>query len=97
MPATVEVILYDISCGGMAVIDAQSRVTFETGAIYRDCLVALPGVGAAKVNLLVQHVSEIPHGNGQRARCVYVDPQESVLSMIQRYINKLELERKRKQ
>ena len=97
VPATVEVILHDISCGGMAVIDAQSRVTFETGAIYRDCLVALPGVGAAKVNLLVQHVSEIPHGNGQRARCAYVDPQESVLSMIQRYINKLELERKRKQ
>jgi hypothetical protein len=57
----------------------------------------LPEIGTAKVNLQVQDVSEIPHGNGQRARCVYVDPQESVLSMIQRYINKLELERRRKQ
>lgn len=95
-PATVEVILHDISCGGMAVIDARSGLNFEAGAIHRDCLVALPEIGTAKVNLRVQHVSEIPHGNGQRARCVYIDPQESVLSMIQRYINKLELERKRK-
>lgn len=97
IPAAVEVILHDISCGGIAVIDAQSSLNFETGTIYRDCLVVLPEIGAAKVNLQVQDVSEIPHGNGQRARCVYVDPQESVLSMIQRYINKLELERRRKQ
>lgn len=96
-PAAIEVILHDISCGGMAVIDAQSRVNFETGAIYRDCLVALPEIGTAKVNLQVQHVTEIPCENGQRARCAYADPQENVLSMIQRYINKLELERKRKQ
>jgi c-di-GMP-binding flagellar brake protein YcgR len=96
-PATVEVILDDISCGGMAVIDTQSRVNFETGAIYRDCLVALPEIGTAKINLQVQHIAEIPHGNGQHARCIYVDPQENVLSMIQRYINKLELELKRKQ
>lgn len=96
-PASVEVILHDISCGGMAVIDAQSRLEFETGAIHRDCRVTLPEIGTAKINLQVQHVSEIPHGKGQRARCAYIDPQESVLSMIQRYINKLELERKRKQ
>ena len=96
-PATVEVILHDISCGGMAVIDAHSRVNFEVGAIYRDCLVALPEIGTAKINLQAQHVSEISHENGQRARCAYVDPQENVLSMIQRYINKLELERRRKQ
>lgn len=96
-PASVEVILHDISCGGMAVIDAQSSLNFETGTIHRDCLIALPEIGTAKVNLQVQHISEIPHGNGQRARYAYVDPSESVLSMIQRYINKLELERRRKQ
>lgn len=95
-PATIEVLLHDISCGGMAVIDAQSRIKFEPGAIYRDCQVALSGIGTAKVNLKVQHVSQIPHGNGARARCVYIDPQENVLSMIQRYVTKLELERKRK-
>jgi flagellar brake protein len=96
-PAAVEVILHDISCGGAAVIDAQSSVNFETGAIYRDCLIALPEVGTATVNLQVQHVSESSPGSGRRARCAYVDTPDNVLSLIQRYINKLELERKRKQ
>ncbi len=96
-PATAEVILHDISCGGVAVIDAQSSVNFETGALYRDCLIALPGVGTATVTLQVQHVSEISGGSGRRARCAYVDVPDNVLSLIQRYINKLELDRKRKQ
>ena len=95
-PATVEVILHDISCGGVAVIGSQSSINFETGAIYRNCLIALPEVGAATVNLQVQHVSEISHGSGRRARCAYVDTSDNALSLIQRYINKLELERKRK-
>jgi flagellar brake protein len=81
----------------VAGVHSKSSVNFETGAIYRDCLIALPEVGTATVNLQVQHVSEISHGSGRRARCAYVDTPDNVLSLIQRYINKLELERKRKQ
>ncbi len=95
----VEVILQDISCGGMAVIDHQSDIDFQVGEIYRDCLIVLPEVGIATVNLKVQHVSEISRGDSlrpQRARCAYVDTQEPMLSLIQRYINKLELEQRRK-
>ncbi|GAB1718598.1 MAG: YcgR [Nitrosospira sp.] len=93
----VEVIVSDIGGGGMAMIDSRSKVGFQVGALYRDCLVTLPEVGTAKVNLQVQHVSEIAEGNGQRARCAYVDIPETTLSLIQRYVNKLEQERRRKQ
>ncbi|MDN5882665.1 MAG: flagellar brake protein [Nitrosospira sp.] len=95
--AAAEVILDDISCGGMAVIDTRFSVNFEPGAIYRNCTVALPEAGVANVDLQVRHVSAISRGHGQRARCIYVDPPDNVISMIQRYITRLELERKRKQ
>jgi c-di-GMP-binding flagellar brake protein YcgR len=94
--ASAEVTVFDIGGGGMAVIDSQSKIDFQAGAIYRDCLVALPELGTAKVSLQVQHVSEIAEGKGLRARCAYVDTPENMLSLIQRYMNKVELERKRK-
>jgi len=96
-PASAEVTVFDIGGGGMGVIDTESRAGFELGALYRDCLVTLPELGIAKVNLQVQHLSEIAEGKGQRARCAYVNVPENTLSLIQRYINKLELERRRKQ
>jgi c-di-GMP-binding flagellar brake protein YcgR len=96
-PASAEVTVSDIGGGGMAVVDMESKAGFQLGALYRDCLVTLPELGIVKVNLQVQHVSEIAAGKGQRARCAYVSVPENTLSLIQRYINKLELERRRKQ
>lgn len=92
-----EVVLQDISCGGMAVINDRSNIDLETGVIYRDCLVTLPEIGTARVNLQIQDVSEMAGRAGlkrQSARCEFVDTQESMLSMVQRYINRLELEQK---
>lgn len=99
VPDTAEVILHDISCGGMAVVDPDGKVNFELGTIYRDCFLDLPGIGTVKVNLQVQMVSEIAQRNGmkcQRAGVEFADTQEKVLSLIQRYITKLEIERKKK-
>ena len=95
-PPTAEAVVLDIGVGGLAAIDSQSRIGFQAGAIYRDCLITLPELGIAKVNLQVQHVSEIAEGKGQRARCAYVGVPENTLSLIQRYMNKVELERRRK-
>jgi len=94
---TAEVILEDISCGGIAVIDPRASIDFEVGTRYRNCLIELPEVGTAKVDLRVKHISETSGGNGgkrQRARCEYIDAPDSVLSLIQRYISRLEQKRK---
>ena len=98
-PDTAEVILQDISCGGIAVVDPDARVNFERGSIYRDCVLVLPGVGTVKVNLQVQLVSEIPQRNNlkcQRAGCEFTDTPDNTIAMIQRYITRLELDRNRK-
>jgi flagellar brake protein len=91
-----EVILEDISCGGIAVIDPRASIDFEVGTRYRNCLIELPEVGTARVDLRVKHVSEASRGSNkvQRARCEYIDTLDSMLSLIQRYISKLEQKRK---
>jgi c-di-GMP-binding flagellar brake protein YcgR len=93
---TAEVVLEDISCGGIAVIDLQSTINFEVGTRYRNCLIELPEVGTARVDLRVKHVSETLRGSNKvrRARCEYIDTLDSMLSLIQRYISKLEQKRK---
>jgi hypothetical protein len=93
---SAELTLFDIGAG-MAVNRHGVQGRFPVGRLYRDCLVTLPELDMAKVDLHVQHLSEIAEGKGQRARCAYVNVPENTLSLIQRYINKLELERRRKQ
>jgi c-di-GMP-binding flagellar brake protein YcgR len=100
-PETVEVTLQNISCGGMAVVDPKCEAYFKEGSVYRNCLIALPGIGTAKVNVRIRRIEmrSLNHGNNlncQRVSCDYVDTDKNTLSMIQRYITKLELEQKRK-
>ncbi len=76
----------------MAVIDLRSTINFEVGTRYRNCLIGLPEVGGAKVDIRIKHISEASRGSNkvQRARCEYIDTLDSMLSLIQRYISKLE-------
>ena len=94
-----DVVLQNISRGGMAVLDPDHKVDFECGADYRGCLIDLPGVGAAKLNLQVKSISEITQRGG--VKCLRAglqfdeDTEEKTLSMIQRYVMQLQMERKR--
>ena len=94
-----EVVLQDISRGGMAALDQDHKVNFESGADYRGCLLDLPGIGVTKLNLQVKSVSEITQRNG--TKCLraglqfHEDTEERTLSMVQRYVMQLQMERKR--
>jgi c-di-GMP-binding flagellar brake protein YcgR len=97
--STVEVILQDLSCGGMAAIDSNGRGNFEEGSIYENCCIVLPDIGTINVSMRIIRVE--PAGTGrvhdlqsQRVSCEFVNTGENVLSLIQRYITRLELERK---
>ena len=94
-----EVVLKDISRGGMAVLDPDHKVDFESGADFRGCLLDLPGIGTTKFNLQVKSVSEITLRGG--TKCLRAglqfdeDTEEKTLSMIQRFVMQLQMERKR--
>lgn len=93
---TAEVIVLDISCGGVAVIDHHSRVDFEPGTTYENRCIVLPGISALNVSIQVKSAFEVTLKNGlacKRAGCEFVALPEKMLAMAQRYIFKLERER----
>jgi len=98
-PDTAEVIVLDISCGGVAVIDHHSRVDLEPGATYENRRIVLPGISTLNVSIQVKSAFEVTLKNGlagMRSGCEFVAMQETMLAMIRRYIMKLERERKTK-
>lgn len=94
-----EVVILDLSCGGMAVIDQHPVINFDPGIIYENCQIALPETGTIKTAIQVKNAYEITLRNGQncmRAGCQFINLPASMEAMIQRYIIKQEQMRRSK-
>lgn len=94
-----EVIVLDISCGGIAVIDHDLGIDFELGVTFPDCRIVLPDIGTVTATIQVKNISEITLKNGtkrKRSGCEFVSILENMMMMIQRYVIKLERERNAK-
>jgi c-di-GMP-binding flagellar brake protein YcgR len=92
-----EVTIIDISCGGIAVLDSSDLAESEPGACYRGCRILLPELGEVKADIRVKSGFEVTLRNGvthKRAGCEFVDMPERERAKIQRYINKIERERR---
>lgn len=86
----------DISISGIGV-GYDSRDALEIGRTYEDCVVVLPGALEFRVNLDVRNIYEalLPSGRrGQRAGCRFNNLGSSIETEIQRYIIRLERERR---
>ncbi|MBC7203374.1 MAG: flagellar brake protein [Pusillimonas sp.] len=87
--------LADISIGGVGLYDEQQLPGHSTGTLYRDCQIALPDVGNFSVALRIQHVTDQTLTNGKtrlRLGCAFVNPSNSAVNMVQRYVGRLERE-----
>ena len=94
--APPEVTIVDISCGGISLIDAAEPALVETGAVFRDCRIALPELGEVKTGIAIRSTYDVSHRSGavhRRAGCEFVGMSERDRALIQRYINRLERER----
>ena len=88
-PPSAEVIVLDISCGGIAVIDHHPRIAMEPGMIYEHCEMVLPGIGEVEFKLQVKDTFTHTLRNGlncKRVGCAFVDMHESTRAAVQRYI-----------
>lgn len=86
--------LYNVSGGGIAVVDEKKAVPAETGTEYKNCRIDLPG-GAVEVSLRLMNARDITLNSGKHIRrlgFMFVDLPNSTLAAIQRYITKLERE-----
>jgi len=94
---SLESTVIDISGGGLAVMAPPEGVEFETDHLFENCRIDLPEVGVITVTLRVRSIFEFTLRNGSRVKrsgCEFVDLPGHMLTLIQRYILRIERERK---
>jgi flagellar brake protein len=93
----MEANVVDISGGGLAMMAPPEGLFFSAGDVFENCRVELPGVGVVIVTLETRNVFEITLRSGARvtrAGCQFTHLPKTMLTLIQRYIIKVERERK---
>jgi flagellar brake protein len=95
---TFDLTLSDISGGGVSLIGATAMANnFPRDALFQDCRLEIPGEGVTQVNLRVRKVVEISTRDGEhslRIGCEFVNLPGTRLAFIERYITRIERERK---
>lgn len=96
--ATIESNMLDISGGGIGLMVPLSLgEAFAIGNIFQDCKFTLPEEGQLVTALCVRNAFPVTTKTGSqylRIGCEYVDLPGTRLTMIQRYITRIERERK---
>jgi c-di-GMP-binding flagellar brake protein YcgR len=95
----VNVSIADISIGGIGIVGYPPEVEFEPGQVYDGCRIDLPDIGTVTVSMEIKSAFEITLKNGSKTKrcgCEFINIPSSMQAMIQRYIIKLERERRAK-
>jgi c-di-GMP-binding flagellar brake protein YcgR len=89
--------VFDISGGGIGMSAPSADIPFETGMEFSGCRIELPEVGIVSGTLRIRSIFEVTLRSGtriKRAGCEFVKLPGPTLTLIQRYIIKVERERK---
>lgn len=93
----LETVVIDISIGGIGILAYEGSGLLKAGEAYHGCRIALPGTGEFAVSLNVCTTFDVALKNGRvthRAGCQFIDLPPSVETEIQRYIIRVERERR---
>lgn len=93
----LEALVVDISIGGVGILAYQEHGDLTAGETYHGCRISLPGSGEFALSLEVCTTFEITLKNGRqthRAGCQFIDLPPSVETEIQRYIIRVDRERR---
>lgn len=94
---TTSLRVLDISAGGLALVVEPDTLELHAGATFENCQLVLPEVEptAIKLKLRNQYKLETRSGTTQiRAGCEFIDPPTKVATSVQRYIFKVERDRR---
>ncbi|UCV19768.1 flagellar brake protein [Ferribacterium limneticum] len=90
--------LFDLSGGGLSLLGpVDDAELFSLGELFHDCRLEIPGESVLSVNLRVCEVLKIEMLDGQqqlRLGCEFISLPGTRLAFIERYITRLERERK---
>lgn len=86
----------DLSLGGVCLEAPPSEIPFAEGMTLSGCRLDLPEVGSVSVSLTVRHLREVKGrwGTQRRAGCAFAPLPAADEGRIQRYILKIERQRK---
>ena len=93
----IDAVVVDISGGGLAVIVPPDDVHFQPDREFPNCSLSLPGVGNIAGTLRVLKIYEETLANGKihkRSGCQFVKLPVPMMTLIQRYIIKVDSERR---
>lgn len=93
----IEMAIADISIGGVGVALPPADVILEPGMVFNGCNLILPEIGNIVAIMEIRSVFEVTLRNGlkaKRAGCQFINLSANMQSMIQRYILKVERERR---
>ncbi|MHB9100095.1 MAG: flagellar brake protein [Sulfuricella sp.] len=93
----IEMTVADISIGGVGVVLPPVEAVVEPGMIFNGCNLVLPEIGNIVATMEIRSVFEVTSRNGlktKRAGCQFINLSANMQSMIQRYIIKVERERR---
>lgn len=85
--------VYDISCGGIALVDWPDGRAPENHRLYRQCRLLLDDEEPLAADLEVVYVLERTESDGERVRrcgARFVDLPGTLATRVQRYITRLE-------
>ena len=89
--------VFDISGGGMGISAPPEGAPFAAEMVFPNCRIELPEIGFVTGTLKVRSVFEVTLRSGtqvRRAGCEFVKLPGPMMTLIQRYIIKVERERK---
>ncbi|MDQ5914914.1 MAG: flagellar brake protein [Pseudomonadota bacterium] len=93
-----DVPLLDISGGGVGLmVDPDCKDDFQIDTVFTDCRIDLPEEGLLVCTMIVRNAFDVTTKSGNRhlrVGCEYQDLPGTRLTMIQRYITRVERERK---
>lgn len=93
----IEMTVADISIGGLGVVLPPEDTVIEPGMVFNGCNLVLPEIGNIVAVMEIRNVFEVTLRNGlktKRAGCQFVNLSANMQSMIQRYIIKVERDRR---
>lgn len=96
-PRIVEANVLDISGGGIAVMVPPEGFALQAGMRFPNCRVDLPEIGTIVATLEIRSLFDVTLRSGAqvtRAGCQFVDLPGPMLTQVQRYIIKIDRERK---
>jgi flagellar brake protein len=96
---TAETVVGDISLGGVSLMGEHAVLDLQLGAIYENCRILLPEIGVIQTKLMVRNSFPMTLRNGaiiKRTGCAFMELPAPQQAMIQRYIIRLERDRRAK-